>query len=380
MIVYADNAATMRMRETASQSMLQYLRENYGNASSTHQFGISAARAVYSARKTIAKCLNCLDNEIFFTSGGTESNNQAIYAAMKLCLKAGKKHIISTAIEHASIISPLQKLKNRGFEITLLDVNSEGLVSVDKFLSAIKKGTGFVSVMAANNEIGTIQPIQEIGAICRERGILFHSDAVQAIAHIPIDVSRDNIDILSISAHKFGGAKGSGIIFIKNGLDVAPLLCGGGQERGIRPGTENVPSIMAMAAALEETYLNMKSDNQYIQYLRDRIINRLLNIPNSFLNGDKTSRLSNNINIRFDDIEGEALVVLLSQRGIMVSAGSACSSSSNKASHVLKSIGLTDAQARSAIRITLSAENTAREIEYMLACIQESVEYLRSIR
>lgn len=379
MKVYADNAATMRMREKAYLAMIPFLRDNYGNPSSTHEYGIKAAQSLSEARKKIAKCLNCLDSEIYFTSGGTESNNQALYAAVEWGLKSGKKHIISTAIEHSSVLNTLKRLEKHGFEITLLGVNNKGLISIEDLIRAIKPETCLVSIMSANNEIGTIQPIKEIGVICRERGIIFHTDAVQAVGHISINVERDKIDMLSASAHKFGGAKGTGFIFVRKGLAVAPLLCGGGQERGLRSGTENVPGVIAMAVAFEESCLKMQSEREYEMWLRNHLIDKLLKIPNSFLNGEEINRLPNNINMRFEGAEGETLVAMLSQKGIMVSAGSACSSGTDKASHVLKAIGLTETQARSSIRMTLSAENTLKEIDYLISSVKESVNYLRAI-
>lgn len=379
MRVYADNAATMRMRESAYNAMLPYLRDNYANPSSIHEDGIRAHQAVENARKIIADCIGANPNEIYFNSGATESNNQAIMTAIGIGNRTGNRHIVSTAIEHHSILEPLKYAQSLGFQIKSVFPNEDGIVSARKIKSAIDSQTSFVSVMYANNEIGTIQPIREIGAICCERGIIFHTDATQAVGHISIDVEKDNIDMMSFSAHKFGGTKGVGVLYIKHGINVSPMIRGGGQERGVRSGTLNVAGIIFMATALKESTDNMEKENEKVFELRNYLLENLIDIPRSYLNGSIEHRLPNNINIRFDGVEGEALVQMLSAREIMVSSGSACSSGSVQASHVLRAIGLSAEQANNSIRISLSHENTMEEMEYMTYNIKECVERLREI-
>lgn len=379
MRVYADNAATMRIRESAYNAMLNYLRGDYGNPSSIHADGISAAKTLGRARSVIAECIGANVNEISFTSGATESNNQAILTAIEKGEKTGHKHIVSTAIEHHSILEPLKRAKELGFDVTLVYPNKNGIVGIDDIQKVITSDTCFVSVMAVNNEVGTIQPIGDIAKYCRRRGIIFHTDATQAIGHIPIDVKKDKIDILSFSAHKFGGATGAGVLYCRNGIKPYSLLLGGNQERCGRAGTENVPAIIAMAEALKESFETMRGENEKVSLSRNYLLDNLLGIPGSHLNGDREKRLANNINIRFDGVEGEALVLLLSQRGIMVSSGSACSSGNLDASHVLKSMGLSNKQAHESIRITLSQENNQEEIDYMISNIKSCVNYLRNL-
>lgn len=380
MRVYADNAASMRMRESAYNAMLPFLRDNYANPSSIHEDGLLAHQAVENARRAIADCIGAKPNEIYFTSGATESNNQAIATAISIGNKSGNWHIVSTAIEHHSILEPLNHAQGFGFQIDYIFPNERGIVSAEKIKSAMGKQTSFVSVMYANNEIGTIQPIREIGKICRERGIIFHTDATQAIGHVQINVTEDNIDMMSFSAHKFGSAKGVGALFVRNGIHVAPIIRGGGQERGVRSGTLNVAGIVSMAAALKESVDNMENESEKVLELRNHLLNGLITIPGSYLNGGTQNRLVNNINIGFEGLEGEALLNMLSQCGIMVSSGSACSAGSIQASYVLRAIGLSAERANGSIRISLSHENTMEEIDYMSAKITSCVNILRAFR
>lgn len=360
MRVYADNAATMRMRESAYNAMLPYLRENYANPSSVHEDGIKSHEAVENARKTIADCIGANPNEIYFTSGATESNNWVLRSTQS---------VITTAIEHSSILNAVK--------CPIIYPNQNGIIVPDQLFF---NNVGLVSVMYANNEIGTIQPIREIGNICRESGIIFHTDATQAIGHIPVNVENDNIDMLSASAHKFGGTKGIGFLYCRNGIELPSFHFGGSQERGKRAGTLNVPAIISMAVALKESVENMEKENEKVLSLRNRLLDELLAIPDSYLNGDKERRLPNNINIQFDSVEGEALVQMLSARGIMISSGSACSSGSLQSSHVLRAIGLIGGRTNESVRITLSHENTEEEIDYMISNIRDCVSHLRSIR
>lgn len=379
MRVYADNAASMRMRESAYYAMLPYLREVCANPSSIHDDGIVVNQAVDNARKVIADCIGADPNEIYFTSGATESNNIAVATGSAIGRNTGNKHIITTAIEHRSILSPLSHECFSGCQITHVLPNSHGIIQENEIKSSLSNQTSFISVMYANNEIGTIQPIREIGKICRERGIIFHTDATQAVGHIPISVSEDNIDLLSFSAHKFGGAKGVGVLYVRKGVKITPLIRGGGQERGMRSGTENVAGIVSMASALKEAVDNREIENEKVLGLRNYLFEKIIAIPGSYLNGSKENRLPNNINIGFDCVEGEALVNMLSTYGIMVSSGSACSAGRMDASHVLMAIGLEEERAHECIRISLSHENTMEEIEYMSDKITECVNKLRYI-
>lgn len=378
-MIYADNAATTKMSKTAIDAMLPCFDSIYGNPSSLHSAGQQAAEALLAARKTIAEILGCNPNEVYFTSGGSEADNQAIISAALYGAKKGKKHIISTAIEHHAVLHTLDKLKVQGFEITLLDPHENGIVLTDDLLNAIRPDTALVTVMYANNEIGTIQPIREIGAICREKGIPFHSDAVQAVGHIPVNVSHDNIDLLSLSAHKFHGPKGIGVLYAKRGTVLTNLIEGGAQERGKRAGTENLPAIVGMAAALKEAVSHIDENAAKLIPMRDKLISELVKIPHTILNGDKSNRLPGNVNVCFEGIEGETLLLLLNEKGICASSGSACTSGSLDPSHVLLAIGRPHEIAHGSLRLSLSEENTAEETEYIIKSIQEVVSYLHGM-
>lgn len=377
--IYVDNAATTKMSQTAIDAMLPYMNGVYGNPSSLHSEGQKAAEALVNARERIAKCLGCTAREITFTSGGSEADNQAIVSAARLGEKNGKKHIISTAFEHHAVLHTLEKLEKQGFEVTLLDVHENGLVTAKQVEEAIRSDTCLVSVMYANNEIGTVQPIKEIGRVCREKGVLFHTDAVQAAGHLHIDVKDENIDLLSLSAHKFHGPKGIGVLYAAKGISLSNLIEGGAQERGKRAGTENLPAIMGMAAALEEACENMDKNAEKLTALRDRLVAGLSEIPHSILNGDRKQRLPGNVNFCFEGIEGESLLLLLDDKGICASSGSACTSGSLDPSHVLLAIGRIHDIAHGSLRISLSDENTEEEIDYTIKAVKEVVEYLRSI-
>lgn len=377
--IYLDNAATTKMSKTAIDAMLPFMDKVYGNPSSLHSVGQSAAEALYNARERIAKCLGCTAREITFTSGGSEADNQAILTAAKIGSKKGKKHIISTAIEHHAVLHTLNKLKKDGFEITLLDVDRNGLVYPEQVKNAIREDTCLVSVMYANNEIGTIEPIKEIGKICREKGVLFHTDAVQAAGHLHIDVKEQNIDMLSISAHKFHGPKGIGALYSRKGIPLYTLIEGGAQEGGKRAGTENIPAITGMAAALEESENSIDKNTEKISALRDKLIDGLSQIPHSVLNGDREKRLPSNVNFCFEGIEGESLLLLLDDKGICASSGSACTSGSLDPSHVLLAIGRVHDIAHGSLRLSLSEETTEEEIEYTIKSVKEVVEYLRKM-
>ena len=379
MFVYADNAATTKMSQTAVNAMLPYLTEQYGNASSLYSFGQTAAEALAAARNTVAACLNAEPREITFTSGGSEADNQAILSAAEFGARKGKKHIISTAFEHHAVLHTLKKLEKQGYEITLLDVHENGIVTPEQVRGAIREDTCLVTVMFANNEIGTIQPIAEIGAICREKGVIFHTDAVQAAGHVAIDVKAQNIDMLSLSAHKFHGPKGVGALYVRRGIPLSTLIEGGAQERGKRAGTENVAGIAAMAAALSEACKNLDKNAAYVSALRDRLIAGLKAVPHSALNGDETKRLPGNVNFCFEGIEGESLLLLLDEAGICASSGSACTSGSLDPSHVLLAIGRPHEVAHGSLRLTLCEENTPEQVEYMLREIPRVVEYLRNM-
>lgn len=377
--IYLDNAATTKMSKTAIDAMLPFMDNVYGNPSSLHSVGQSAAEALYDARERIAKCLGCTAREITFTSSGSEADNQAILSAAKIGSKKGKKHIISTAIEHHAVLHTLNKLKEYGFEITLLDVDRNGLVYPEQVENAIREDTCLVSVMYANNEIGTIEPIKEIGKICREKGVIFHTDAVQAAGHLHIDVNEQNIDMLSLSAHKFHGPKGIGALYSRKGIPLYTLIEGGAQEGGKRAGTENIPAIMGMAAALEESENSIDKNTEKISALRDKLIDGLSQIPHSVLNGDREKRLPSNVNFCFEGIEGESLLLLLDDKGICASSGSACTSGSLDPSHVLLAIGRVHDIAHGSLRLSLSEETTEEEIEYTIKSVKEVVEYLRKM-
>ncbi|MBQ8849535.1 MAG: cysteine desulfurase NifS [Clostridia bacterium] len=379
MRIYLDNAATTKMSHTAIRAMLPYMDRIYGNPSSLHSVGQEANEALADARARVAKCLGCTEREITFTSGGSEADNQAIISAARLGEKKGKKHIISTAFEHHAVLHTLEKLKKQGFEITLLDVHENGLITPDQVADAIRSDTCLVTVMYANNEIGTIQPIGKIGRICRDRDIIFHTDAVQAAGHLKINVNEQNIDLLSLSAHKFHGPKGIGVLYAKKGILLSNLIEGGAQERGKRGGTENIPAIMGMTAALEEACENTNKNTAKLTALRDKLIAGLSEIPHSILNGDAKQRLPGNVNFCFEGIEGESLLLLLDDKGVCASSGSACTSGSLDPSHVLLAIGRVHDIAHGSLRLSLSEENTEEEIDYTVKAVKEVVEYLRGI-
>ena len=379
MQVYADNAATTKMSQTAINAMLPYMERIYGNPSSLHSVGQEAAEALQSARETIAKCLNASPNEITFTSGGSEADNQALLSAAWLGLRKGKKHIISTAFEHHAILHTLKKLEKEGFEVELLPVGPIGTVTAQQVADAIRPDTCLVTTMYANNEIGSILPIAEIGAVCKEKGVLFHTDAVQAAGHLPIDVKAQNIDMLSLSAHKFHGPKGVGVLYARRGVPLTSLIEGGAQERGKRAGTENIPGIMGMAAALQDACEHMEANAVHVSHLRDRLIEGLSQIPHSALNGDPVNRLPGNVSFCFEGIEGESLLLLLDSKGICASSGSACTSGSLDPSHVLLAIGRPHEVAHGSLRLSLSEWNTDEEIDHILAEVPWVVEYLRNM-
>lgn len=379
MQVYADNAATTKMSKTAIDAMLPYMESVFGNPSSLYSIGQQAQEALAKARETMAKYLGCDPGEILFTSGGSEADNQAIISAARLGERKGKKHIISSAFEHHAVLHTLNRLAAEGFEITLLPVHSDGLVRVEELAAAIRDDTALVTIMYANNEVGTIQPIEEIGKLCREKGVLFHTDAVQAAGHLKIDVRAQNIDMLSLSAHKFHGPKGVGALYFRKGIALTNIIDGGAQERGKRAGTENVPGIMSMAAAFEESCLNIDKNTEYVTKLRDKLISELSKIPHSVVNGDKTKRLPGNVNMCFEGIEGESLLLLLDDNGVSASSGSACTSGSLDPSHVLLALGLPHEVAHGSLRLTVCEYNTQEEIDHICKVVPQVVEYLRSM-
>ena len=377
--IYADNAATTKISQTAMKAMISAMENSYGNPSSIHQIGMAANDALQTAREQIARCLGCMPKEIFFTSGGTESDNQAIVSAAMLGAKKNKRHIISTAFEHHAVLHTLRRLKEQGFEIQLLDVGAEGNITAAQVEEAIRPDTCLVTVMFANNEIGSILPIAEIGEVCRAHGVLFHTDAVQAAGHIPVNVREQNIDMLSLSAHKFHGPRGIGALYVKRGIELTSLMEGGGQERGKRPGTENLPAIMGMAAALKEECTLMEQNEAKVIAMRDRLIQGLSQIPYSILNGSREKRLPGNVNFCFEGVSGESLLLLLDSRGICASSGSACASGALDPSPVLLSLGLAPEIAQGSLRISLDISNTEEEIDYMLEVIPQVVEQLRGM-
>ena len=377
--IYADNAATTKISQTAMKAMISAMENSYGNPSSIHQIGMAANDALQTAREQIARCLGCMPKEIFFTSGGTESDNQAIVSAAMLGAKQNKRHIISTAFEHHAVLHTLRRLKEQGFEIQLLDVGAEGNITAAQVEEAIRPDTCLVTVMFANNEIGSILPIAEIGEVCRAHGVLFHTDAVQAAGHIPVNVKKQNIDMLSLSAHKFHGPRGIGALYVKRGIELTSLMEGGGQERGKRPGTENLPAIMGMAAALKEECTLMEQNEAKVTAMRDCLIQGLSQIPYSILNGSREKRLPGNVNFCFEGVSGESLLLLLDSRGICASSGSACASGALDPSHVLLSLGLAPEIAQGSLRISLDISNTEEEIDYMLEVIPQVVEQLRGM-
>ena len=377
-MIYADNAATTKMSAAAIETMTSLLNETWGNPSSLYGFGQKAKEVLESAREKVAAVIGAQPRDIIFTSGGSEADNQAILSAAALGRQKGKMHIVSSAFEHHAVLHTLKKLEKEGFEVTLLDVHEDGLIRVPEVEEAIRDDTCLVTIMYANNEIGTIQPIREIGAVCRKKNALFHTDAVQAIGHISIDVDRDNIDMLSASGHKFHGPKGTGFLYVRKGILISNLIEGGAQERGKRAGTENVPGIAAMAAALEEVSANMERNTTHQREMRDRLIAGLKQIPHSALNGDETNRLPGNVNFCFEGIEGESLLLLLDDKGIEASSGSACTSGSLDPSHVLLAIGRVHDVAHGSPRLSIGEEITKEEVDYLIRSVTEVVEYLRS--
>lgn len=377
--IYVDNAATTKTSRTAIEAMLPYMDKIYGNPSSLHSVGQAAADALRKAREEAAEVLGCEPNEITFTSGGSEADNQALVSAAAIGARKGKKHIISTAFEHHAILHTLKKLEKEGFEVTLLDVHENGMVLAQQVADAIREDTCLVSVMYANNEIGSIQPIAEIGAVCKEKGVIFHTDAVQAVGHVHINVKEENIDMLSLSAHKFHGPKGVGLLYARKGVRLTNIIEGGAQERGKRAGTENIPGIVGMVAALKEANANIDANAEKVSALRDRLIEGLEKIPHSALNGDRTKRLPGNVSFCFEGIEGESLLLLLDAKGICASSGSACTSGSLDPSHVLLAIGRPHEVAHGSLRLTLSEENTQEEVDYIIEETTKVVKYLREL-
>ena len=377
--VYADNAATTQMSRAAIDAMLPYMETIYGNPSSLHSVGQQAAEALQNTRERIAACLNASPREIYFTSGGSEADNQAILSAARLGARKGKKHIISTAFEHHAVLHTLKKLEKEGFEIELLPVGAIGTITAQQVKSALRADTCLVTVMYANNEIGSILPIAEIGEVCREAGVLFHTDAVQAAGHVPIDVQAQHIDMLSLSAHKFHGPKGIGVLYARQGVPLTSLIEGGAQERGKRAGTENLPAIMGMAAALEDACAHIDENSRKVSALRDRLIAGLSKIPHSALNGDPVNRLPGNVSFCFEGIEGESLLLLLDAKGICASSGSACTSGSLDPSHVLLAIGRPHEVAHGSLRLSLCEWNTDEDVDRILAAVPEVVAYLREM-
>lgn len=378
-MIYADNAATTKVSKTALAAMLPCFEQVYGNPSSLYAFGQEAKELLEDARARIARCLNADPKEITFTSGGSEADNQALRTAAAIGAKKGKKHIISTAFEHHAILHTLDALKKEGFEVTLLDVHENGLVTAQQVAEAIREDTALVTVMFANNEIGTVQPIAEIGAVCREKGVLFHTDAVQAAGHLPIDVKAQNIDMLSISGHKFHGPKGIGVLYAKKGIRLENLIYGGAQERNKRAGTENLPAIAGMAAALEESLAHLDETTAKLIRQRDMLIKGLSEISHSVLNGDAEHRLPSNVNFCFEAIEGESLLLLLDDKGICASSGSACTSGSLDPSHVLLAIGRPHEVAHGSLRLSLGEDITDDEVRYIIDAVKEVVDYLRNM-
>ena len=378
-MIYADNAATTRMSDAAIEAMTECMKETYGNPSSLYGIGQKAKEALESARDEVVKAIGA-DNfrEIIFTSGGSEADNQAIRSAAELGKKAGKMHIISSAFEHHAVLHTLKKLEKEGFTVTLLDVHEDGLIRPEEVAAAIREDTCLVTIMYANNEIGTIQPIREIGAICRERNVLFHTDAVQAIGHIPVNVKDDNIDLLSASAHKFHGPKGTGFLYVRKGVKISSLIEGGAQERGFRAGTENVPGIVGTAVALKDAVANLDKNAEITKTKRDRLTAGLKEIPHSAINGDETKRLPGNVNFCFEGIEGESLLLLLDDKGIQASSGSACTSGSLDPSHVLLAIGRVHDVAHGSLRLTIDEQTSDEDIEYIIQSVKDVVGYLRS--
>lgn len=378
-MIYADNAATTKMSRTAIDAMLPYLEESFGNPSSLYALGQRAAEALQTARERVAACIGASPKEITFTSGGSEADNQAIRSAAAIGARQGRRHIISTAFEHHAVLHTLSRLEQEGFQVELLPVGPLGTVTADQVAQAIREDTCLVTIMYANNEIGSILPVGEIGAVCREKGVLFHTDAVQAAGHLPIDVKAQNIDLLSLSAHKFHGPKGVGALYARQGVPLANVIEGGAQERGKRAGTENVPGIAGLAAALEESCAHMEETAARVAALRDRLIAGLSQIPHSTLNGDPVHRLPGNVNFCFEGVEGESLLLLLDDREICASSGSACTSGSLDPSHVLLAIGRPHEAAHGSLRLSLCGQNTDADVDAILQAVPEVVDRLRSM-
>ena len=379
MFVYADNAATTSVSKTALDAMMPYLTDYYGNPSSLYAFGQKAAEALTASRETIAALINADPKEIYFTSGGSEADNQAIISAARVGARKGKKHIISTAFEHHAVLHTLNKLEKEGYDITLLDVHSDGVVTVEDVRNAIREYTCLVTIMFANNEIGTVQPIAEIGALCRELKIPFHTDAVQAAGHMPIDVKAMNIDMLSMSGHKFHAPKGVGVLFARKGMLLTNVIEGGAQERGKRAGTENVAGIVAMAAALKESCDDMEANTAKIIPMRDKLFAELSKIPHSKINGSLEHHVPGTVNMCFEGIEGESLLLMLDENGICASSGSACTSGSLDPSHVLLAIGLPHEVAHGSLRLSIGEYNTMEEIDHIIEVVPKVVQYLRNM-
>ncbi len=379
MYIYADNAATTKMSETAIKAQIECMEKHYGNPSSLHSVGQDAKEVLEDSRARIAKLLNAKPNEIYFVSGGSEADNQAILSAAALGARKGKKHIISSKFEHHAVLHTLKRLEKQGYEVTYLDVYENGIVRLADLEQAIRPDTALVTIMYANNEIGTIQPVAEIGALCRQKGVLFHTDAVQAAGHTAIDVEKESIDMLSISAHKFHGPKGVGALYVRKGIPLTNLIEGGAQERGKRAGTEDIPAIAAMAAAFEEASAALEENAEKTAALRDILISGLSEIPHSILNGDREKRLPGTVNFCFEGVEGESLLLLLDDKGIAASSGSACTSGSLDPSHVLLAIGRPHEVAHGSLRLSITEQNTPQEMEYIVKSVKEVVSYLRDI-
>ena len=379
MFVYADNAATTSVSKTALDAMLPYLTENYGNPSSLYSFAQKVTEAVSDARETVAKCLGASPREIYFTSGGSEADNQAIMSAARVGARKGKKHLISTKFEHHAVLHTLKRLEKEGYEVTLLDVHEDGVVRLEDVKAALRDDTCLVTVMFANNEIGTVQPIKEIGALCREKGVPFHTDAVQAVGHMHINVEEMNIDMLSLSGHKFHAPKGVGVLYVRKNIPLFNLIEGGGQERGKRAGTENVAGIVALAAALKESCDNIDEVTPRITAMRDRLFTELSKIPHSRINGSLEHHVPGTVNMCFEGIEGESLLLLLDRKGICASSGSACTSGSLDPSHVLLSLGIPHEIAHGSLRLSIGEYNTEEEIDHIISVVPQVVEYLRNM-
>ena len=379
MYIYADNAATTKMSDVALQAMLPYFTETFGNPSSLHSAGQEAKEALENARATVAKCIGCEPREIYFTSGGSEADNQAIRSAAYFGARKGKKHIISTAFEHHAVLHTLQKLEKEGFEVTYLDVKTNHNITAQQVKDAIRPDTCLVTVMYANNEIGSVLPIPEIGAVCKEAGVPFHTDAVQAAGHLHIDVKAQNIDMLSLSGHKFHGPKGVGALYCRRGLPLVNVIEGGAQERGKRAGTENLPAICGMAAALQDACDHMDENMAQVRRMRDYLIAELSKIPHCDLNGDRVNRLPGNVSFCFEGIEGESLLLLLDMKGVAASSGSACTSGSLDPSHVLLAIGRVHDVAHGSLRLSVSEYNTMEEMDHIIKVVPEVVAYLRNM-